>query len=110
MVAEARAGDHTSSNMKRFSLLALLSSLLVACSGEPGSLLIRVVDEAGRPSAARVELLDASGASHVAGDALPIKLECGATPPPQWLDGFTRTREIEFPYTGMTQFYVDGAV
>lgn len=92
------------------ALTAGLSALSLACSPQPGSLRVRVVDVAtGVETPARVELLAADGEPHVPPDALPVASECLVAPLPAWSRPFTHGREIWNPYTRTTQFYVDGS-
>ena len=89
-------------------LVASLAAL--ACAPEPARVVIHVVDAAtGEPIAARLELTDAEGTAYVADDAIPVTLECVLSPLPAWLAPLQTDRAIFNPYTGTTQFYVDGA-
>jgi hypothetical protein len=87
----------------------LLALVACGCSAQPGAVEVRVVDEAGRPTPARLELSGENGGFHVADDALSIKNECWTTPPPEWARGLVTARSIANPYTGATQFYADGS-
>ncbi|MBW2270161.1 MAG: CehA/McbA family metallohydrolase [Deltaproteobacteria bacterium] len=92
----------------RTFLLWLLGWGLIACSETPATLEIRVVDESGQPTPARLELLDEAGQSHIADDGLRVKTECFTTPLPDWASSLVTARSIDNPYTGTTQFYADG--
>jgi hypothetical protein len=87
----------------------MLALLAFGCSAPPGTVEIRVVDEAGRPTPARLEIRGEDGGFHVADDALTVKNECWTTPPPEWARGLVTARSIANPYTGATQFYSDGS-
>ena len=103
-------------------LAALLAS--AACrvgdgsATPPGSLELTVVDAAtGRPTPARVELLDPGGAALIADDALAVFADCGQPPIDAWVPGAaalqaiaSRRREIWNPYTETRQFYAAGTV
>ncbi|MCZ6782403.1 MAG: CehA/McbA family metallohydrolase [Proteobacteria bacterium] len=71
-------------------------------------LVLRVVDETGVETPARIELIDAEGRAHVARDGLLVRRECFVAPLPEWLAPLQESREIDNPYTGTTQFYADG--
>ncbi len=90
----------------RTAVLSLLA--VVGCGGGDGRLELRVLDETGQPTPARIELVDGRGETYVAEDALTIKIECWTTPLPDWAASVQRTQSLTNPYTGIRQFYVDG--
>jgi hypothetical protein len=90
---------------------ALLVVLLGACCGcarGEGRLEFRVLDAAGLPVPARIELIDEHGDSRVAAGALEINTECFTVPFPRWAASLQRARSLQNPYTETEQFYVDG--
>lgn len=93
--------------MKR-TLVALLVAAGFGCSRGDGTLELRVLDHAGVPVPARVEVLDHVGEAHVAEDALEINTECYVVPFPHWASSLQRARSLDNPYTGTRQFYVGG--
>jgi hypothetical protein len=80
----------------------------------PGTLKLTIADAAsGRPTPARVELLDEDGQDYIAGDALPVDGDCDMAqevPARLTLERAVAllTKEVENPYTGTTQFYSVG--
>jgi hypothetical protein len=105
---------------RRLTMLSLLV-LLSGCEGSPdtdglpaGTLGLRIVDAStGRVTPARVEVLGADEAYHVATDALRVGGDCdmsdegaGYTDLESTLAGFSD--RLENPYTGSTQFYSAG--
>jgi hypothetical protein len=88
--------------------LLLLAAAGLACAPADGALELRVLGADGAPTPARVEILDADGRAHVAADALEVRLECWTPPLPDWAAGLQRATSIDNPYTGTTQFYLDG--
>jgi hypothetical protein len=91
----------------RLHPVAALVALGLACSDPTGTLELRIVDAAsGRPTPARVELLDASGTPWIPDAALLLTYECEVAPLPEWLAGFQRRQTIDNPHTGTQQFYL----
>lgn len=90
------------------SVITLLLAACVGCTPGEGTLELRILDGAGVPSPARIELLDERGGAHITEDALEIKVECFTTPFPEWADSLQRVQSLHNPYTGTSQFYVDG--
>ena len=75
---------------------------------------LSIVDGAtGGITAARVELLDESGSSHIADDALPVAGDCGWLPIHNWLGRWTAAVQmaaklqpaVHDTYSGTAQFY-----
>jgi hypothetical protein len=94
--------------MHRPKIAFLLAAMSLGCTSEGGTLELRIVDDAGVPVPARIELLDEWGIAHVARDALEIKLECFTVPFPEWASSLQRAQSLDNPYTGTRQFYADG--
>jgi hypothetical protein len=92
----------------RRSAITLVLAACAGCARSEGIFELRVVDDAGQPVPARIELLDEQGTAHVAADALEIKLECFTVPFPEWASSLQRAQSLDNPYTGTRQFYVDG--
>lgn len=97
--------------IRRASLGLLL--LALGCGHDPvpeATLVLTLVDPAtGRPTPARVELLDAGGEAVTPREAMPIRRpECFDRAIPDWLEGPREVRSLESPYADRRQFYVDG--
>ena len=97
------------------TLVFLLLASMTAGAGAaaPGTLQLTLVDEAsGRPTPARVELLDAQGQGYVAQDALPIDGDCidRDIPADYTLERAIAVMSKQFvnPYTKTVQFYSEG--
>src|SRR5262245_38114125 len=89
-------------------VIALLTAACFGCERGEGTLQFRVLDGAGVPVPARIELLDDRGSAYVADGALEINTECFVVPFPEWATALQRSRSLDNPYTGTRQFYVDG--
>jgi hypothetical protein len=103
--------------------LALMLALAAAGACRPGGeaaepaggLELTIVDAAtGRPTPARVELLDAAGNEVIPDGALSIFADCGNLPVHGWVPGWAGLqavakgrRDISNPYTGTRQFYAE---
>lgn len=89
-----------------------------AAAEDFGTLELTIRDDAtGRPTPARVELVDESGGAVIPDDALSVFSDCGNVPIHAWIPGYAtlqaawnRRRQVPNPYTGTSQFYADGSV
>src|SRR5438105_2802337 len=77
------------------------------------TLVLSTLDAAtGRPTPARIEVLDPNGRAHLAQDALVVPGDCADHPTPQWLtleeSLEVLPRAVENLYTQTTQFYSAG--
>ena len=71
--------------------------------------MIRVIDAETREAVpARIEVSDSDGNAYVAGDSIPVTLECLLSPLPAWLAPLRTQDHIFNPYLGTKQFYLDG--
>src|ERR1051325_5382631 len=80
----------------------------------PGTLELTIVDDlSGRPTPARVELLDADRKAYIAGDALPVNGDCADPQVPLDLTPERAiamlSKTVENPYRQTTQFYSVGS-
>ncbi len=89
----------------------------LACRSEAPELVLQVLDEAtGDPTPARVEIVDASGTSFIASNALKVAGDCGWYPVHNWIGWWAQVQmlralraEVPNPFTGTSQFYVRGS-
>ncbi len=99
---------------------ALVAWVLIGCQAPSvGRLELWITDGAGGPvTPARVELLGAGGAAHIAEGALPVAGDCGWLPLHNWLGRWTASLQmarrlapaIRDPYAGADHFYASGPV
>ncbi len=83
-----------------------------------GTLELTIRDAAtGKPTSARVELLNEQARAVIPDDALSVFSDCGNLPVHAWVTGsataqavWNGRRAVPNPYTGTTQFYADGSV
>ena len=87
--------------------LALLTTLGCAEPQQPqGVHQLGVVEaSSGEYVPARMEILAPDGSFVVPEAALDLTFECAFPPPPDWAGGWTRSKALENPHTGTTQFY-----
>lgn len=111
--------------MRRHGALGVSLALaaVVACGTddpptETGRLDLRILEATtGKPTPARVELIDADARPVVPDDALLIFSDCGNVPVHSWIPAaapiqtlLDRHREVPNPYSGTTQFYSNGSL
>lgn len=91
----------------RSACLALLITLGCTEPQQPrGVLQLGVVEAStGEYVPARMEILAPDGSFVVPEAALDLTLECSFPPPPDFAAGWLRTKALENPHTGTTQFY-----
>jgi hypothetical protein len=94
-------------------VLAAVFNASFATAEDRGTLKLRIIDEAEGTTPARVEIRDASGAFHVAGDALRFGGDCdmsdagaGYTDLDSAMAAFSD--RLHNPYSNATQFYSTG--
>jgi hypothetical protein len=95
--------------LRRFSPCSLALASLLACS-EPrvptGVLALAVLEAStGEYVPARLEIRGPNGRFVVPEAALDLGFECILPPAPAWAAGWTRSKALENPNTGTTQFY-----
>lgn len=101
-----------------FVLLALAPLACTDRAVTVGTLELTIVDATtGELTPARVEFLTVDGRSVIAENALQIFEDCGSAPVHNWFPWAARIqahrnrhRELRNPYTGTSQFYVDGSI
>jgi hypothetical protein len=99
-------------------ILALVAALASCEQREAGVLQLTVVArDSGRETPARVEIRDPEGQTVVPDGALSIIDDCGKVPFHNWIPWIdvlqfsgTQEHEVLNPFTGTSQFYVDGAI
>ncbi len=90
----------------RTTVMVVLIFLVRIAWGE--SVTIRFVDTVSKSlTPVRVELIDSSGTSVAAENAIPISRECAFAPLPVWLSQ-PPPKQIDNPFTGTKQHYVNG--
>ena len=93
------------------TLVGMLLTLAVACEAPRGSLRITIVDsETNEPAPARVSIVDDRGRAWIAGDALPVRADCGESWPTrnQAVGALEDPRSVWNPYTETVEFYSNG--
>ncbi len=103
---------------RAFVLILAAGPFYLGCRPSGPRLELTVVDAAtGRPTPARVEVLDDQGLPQIAPDALRVAGDCGWLPVHNWIGWWARLQmwraletEVENPFTGTVQFYVDRPV
>ncbi len=98
------------------ALIALAAG--VGCAPPGGRVELAAVDAAtGEPTPARLEILDPGGVAHVPDGALEVAGDCGWLPVHNWIGPLAQFQmwralaaPVENPFTGTTQFYVDGPI
>jgi hypothetical protein len=89
-------------------LVSLVLVLAAAAARAETEVVLRVLDESGGATPARIELIDAAGRAHVARDGLLVRKECQLAPLPEWLAPLQEAHWIDNPYTETRQFYTGG--